>query len=46
MRTQEPNGSWWDTPAADYGDKWATGFVLESIQRYLDYDKQASSGEK
>ena len=46
VRTQEPNGSWWDTPAADYGDKWATGFVLESIQRYLDYDKRASSGGK
>ena len=40
VRTQERNGSWWDTPAADYGDKWATGFVLESIQRYLDHDRQ------
>ncbi len=46
VRAQERNGSWWDTPAADYGDKWATGFVLESIQRYLDHARQAMSGEK
>ena len=46
VRTQERNGSWWDTPAADYGDKWATGFVLESIQRYLDHDRQARPGVK
>ncbi len=44
VRTQERNGRWWDTPAADYGDKWATGFVLESIQRYLDYDKLTMPG--
>ncbi len=46
VRTQERNGSWWDTPAADYGDKWATGFVLESIQRYLDHDRKTASGGK
>jgi hypothetical protein len=29
LRTQEKNGSWWDTAAADYGDKWGTGFAIE-----------------
>ena len=35
LRTQEENGSWWDTPAGDYGDKWATGFALICLNRYL-----------
>ena len=35
LRTQEKNGSWWDTAAADYGDKWGTGFAIQSLQRYL-----------
>jgi hypothetical protein len=37
VRTQEENGCWWDTPAADYGDKWATGFAIRTLQRYLDH---------
>lgn len=36
IRTQEENGSWWDTPAADYGDKWGTGFALLVLQAYLE----------
>ncbi len=36
IRTQEEDGSWWDTAAADYGNKWGTGFALLSLQRYLD----------
>ncbi len=40
LRTQEENGSWWDTPAGDYGDKWATGFALLSMNRYLDEVKR------
>ncbi len=35
LRTQEKNGSWWDTAAADYGDKWGTGFAIMTLQRYL-----------
>jgi len=35
LRTQEKNGSWWDTAAADYGDKWGTGFAIQSLQRYV-----------
>ena len=35
LRTQEKNGCWWDTAAADYGDKWGTGFAIQSLQRYL-----------
>jgi hypothetical protein len=35
LRTQEENGSWWDTPAASYGDKWGTGFALLVLNRYL-----------
>jgi len=35
LRTQEDDGSWWDTAAADYGDKWGTGFALRVLQRYL-----------
>ncbi len=37
VRTQEPNGSWWDTAAADYGDKWGTGFALLVLQRYFEH---------
>ena len=36
IRTQEDDGRWWDTPMANYGDKYATGFALLSLQRYLD----------
>lgn len=36
IRTQEKDGSWWDTAAADYGDKWGTGFALLVLQRSLD----------
>ncbi len=46
VRTQEADGAWWDTPAADYEDKWGTGFVLQSIQRYLEYDRRAQAGDK
>ncbi len=35
LRTQESNGSWWDTLLYDYGDKWATGFAIQSLQRYV-----------
>ena len=35
LRTQEQDGRWWDTAAADYGDKWGTGFALQVLQRYL-----------
>lgn len=35
LRTQEPEGCWWDTPAGDYGDKWGTGFALQCLNRYL-----------
>ena len=35
VRTQEDNGAWWDTAAADYGDKWGTGFALSTLLRYL-----------
>jgi hypothetical protein len=36
IRTQEEDGGWWDTPAADYGDKWGTGFALLVLQDYLE----------
>lgn len=43
LRTQEPSGSWWDTAAADYGDKWGTGFALQSLQRYVrEHNRRAS----
>lgn len=35
LRTQEKDGRWWDTAAADYGDKWGTGFAVQSLQRYV-----------
>lgn len=35
LRSQEANGSWWDTPAADYGDKWGTGFAVQTLQRFV-----------
>lgn len=37
VRTQEDDGCWWDTAAADYGDKWGTGFALLVLQRYFDH---------
>lgn len=35
LRTQESEGCWWDTPAADYGDKWGTGFAIQTLQRFV-----------
>ena len=35
VRTQEKGGEWWDTAAADYGDKWGTGFAICVLQRSL-----------
>lgn len=46
VRTQEPNGSWWDTPAGDYGNKWGTGFALQGLQRFLSYVQREPSGAK
>jgi hypothetical protein len=37
LRTQEEDGRWWDTAAADYGDKWGTGFALLVLQSYLEH---------
>ncbi len=37
IRTQEDDGCWWDTAAADYGDKWGTGFALMVLDRYLEH---------
>ena len=37
VRTQEDDGSWWDTAAASYGDKWGTGFALLVLQRYFEH---------
>ena len=37
LRTQEEDGCWWDTAAADYGDKWGTGFALQTLQLYLEH---------
>lgn len=45
IRTQEANGSWWDTPAADYGDKWGTGFALLVLQRYFEHCPAEQDGE-
>lgn len=39
IRTQEADGSWWDTPAAEYGDKWATGFALLVLHRFLEHSE-------
>ena len=48
LRTQEEDGSWWDTAAADYGDKWGTGFALQVLGRYLEHVAGSASerGEK
>ena len=46
VRTQEKNGAWWDTPAADYGDKWATGFALLVLARYFEHDVPLAESEK
>ncbi len=35
LRTQEKNGCWWDTAAAGYGDKWGTGFAIQTLQRFV-----------
>ncbi len=37
LRTQEEDGCWWDTAAADYGDKWGTGFALQVLGLYLEH---------
>ncbi len=36
IRTQDKDGSWWDTPAAGYGDMWGTGFAMLVLQAYFD----------
>lgn len=46
IRTQESNGSWWDTPAGEYGDKWGTGFALQTLQRYVTETKRRKAMEK
>jgi len=35
VRTQEDDGEWWDTAAANYGDKWGTGMAICVLQRSL-----------
>ena len=35
VRTQEDGGEWWDTAAADYGDKWGTGMAICVLQHSL-----------
>lgn len=35
LRTQEENGSWWDTICYDYGDKWGTAFAMLTLEGYL-----------
>lgn len=45
LRTQEKNGCWWDTAAADYGDKWGTGFAIMTMQRYLREMKRRELGK-
>ena len=35
LRTQEKDGKWWDTAWADYGEKWGTGFAVQTLQRYI-----------
>ena len=45
LRTQEKNGCWWDTAAADYGDKWGTGFAIMSLQRYVREMKRRKLGK-
>ncbi len=35
LRTQEEDGRWWDTAWASYGEKWGTGFAVQSLQRYV-----------
>lgn len=40
LRTQEDDGQWWDTAAAGYGDKWGTGFAIQTLQRYVKETKR------
>lgn len=35
LRTQEADGRWWDTAWASYGEKWGTGFAVQTLQRYI-----------
>lgn len=35
LRTQEKDGKWWDTAWADYGEKWGTGFAVQTLHRYI-----------
>lgn len=35
LRTQEENGSWWDTLGYDFGDKWGTAFAMLTLDYYL-----------
>ncbi len=36
LRTQEANGSWWDTASGTYGETWGTAFALLTLGRYVD----------
>ncbi len=45
VRTQETDGSWWDTPAGHYGDKWGTGFALQVLQRCAPHVKKESGAQ-
>ena len=47
LRTQEKDGSWWDTAAAGYGDKWGTGFAIQCLQRYVrETNRRKGGGEE
>ncbi len=46
LRTQEPDGCWWDTPAGEYGDKWGTGFAIQTLQRFVTETKRRKAMEK
>ena len=45
IRTQEDDGRWWDTAAAEYGDKWGTGFALLTLQRYFEHCASGAAAE-
>ncbi len=44
LRTQEKDGRWWDTAWASYGEKWGTGFAVQSLQRYIKETEQRLGG--
>ncbi len=41
LRTQETDGSWWDTVCYDYGNKWGTAYAMLTLDYYL---KNATNG--